>query len=82
MSRRTSQHKRGWIWADGASGHCSSGKVCFPSRRNAHAAAKRLSGHLRPYLCECGFWHVGHLPHAARAGLMSASAVYQGASHG
>jgi hypothetical protein len=43
------------------------GKQSFVSRTAAKAEAKRaaqrysLKGQLRPYLCDCGYWHLTHL---------------------
>lgn len=41
-------------------------KVPFTSRAHAvtdgkRAAASVQSGHRRPYLCECGYWHLSHM---------------------
>lgn len=44
-------------------------KVRLESRREAKTfrkhgwkrATTKLDNRVRPYLCECGFWHLGHL---------------------
>lgn len=57
-------------------------KVGYERRRFAHQAAKRLKLNtgtrgVRPYACPaCGLWHVGHLPAATKAGVLSSDAVY------
>lgn len=44
-------------------------KIAYATRLDAKAAAKRVKrlgdsqeekGHLGPYRCECGGWHLGH----------------------
>lgn len=50
-------------------GFCSTGKMRFPTRREARARLSRLrrrpqtDASLRPYRCgECGWWHLGRRP--------------------
>lgn len=68
----------------GATSSCATGKIAYQARTAAHSAAKRMRWtHVRPYQCEqCSLWHIGHLPQAARAGLVAARDVYLGATRG
>ena len=54
-------------------GRCqTTGKRVFLSRSDAKNAARRAmsngEGRMRPYACDCGYWHIGHLPKAVKAG--------------
>lgn len=70
INRSPYQHYNGWCQQHG--------KQLYISRKEARRAAKQHSGHLRPYPCDAtAMWHLGHLPQAARCGLMSASEVYR-----
>ena len=44
---------------------CQSGKRGYHSRSDAKEAARKSiaagNGRMRPYVCDCGFWHLGHL---------------------
>jgi hypothetical protein len=52
---------------------CYTGKRGFLSRAAAKDAARKTLaryGRMRPYACShCGFWHIGHVPAAVKAGL-------------
>lgn len=67
--------RRRWV-----TGVCPSGKRGFVQRAGAQAAARLLAkrGHdkLRPYLCACGYWHVGHKPGPVMRGQVSAAEFY------
>ena len=64
-------------------GLCGSGKREFVSRADAKRARKSLKASggvgaagLSEYLCECNFWHVGHLPVHVRRGLVARGEFY------
>lgn len=46
----------------------------FETRKLAKLARKRFDhardDRLSPFLCECGYWHLGRLPKAVKRGLM------------
>jgi hypothetical protein len=72
---KTEKELRHWV-----GGVCPSGKRGFITRRAAKAAARQLakagSGGTRAYLCECGYWHIGHQPRPVQQGWVAARDWY------
>jgi hypothetical protein len=72
---------RAYRIAPAATNQC--GKVTWVDRSAAKEEARRLRGlgdRVRPYRCpRCALFHVGHLPQATIAGLLTAHQVYSGA---
>lgn len=61
---------------------CATGKWCFTSRKEAKTLLRTLKQQgegkaCRAYECrDCGYWHVGHLPHMVRRGIVSQNEFY------
>ena len=72
MTGQNSQRNREREWSS-RSTSCPSKKWAYTTRAAAKRHAKRVGDGLRPYLCSCGFWHVGHKPDATMRGEMSAA---------
>lgn len=63
MGSATSGDKKMTSWT---TGHCSTGKRSFTTRKAGKLASKSAGksglGHMRVYMChECGTFHIGHL---------------------
>lgn len=61
-----------------AAGECACGKLRYTSRKRARAAArvKHPGMHLAAYRCG-PYWHLGHLPQAAKCGLRARDECYR-----
>lgn len=52
-----------------ARGSCPTGKVQFASRKSARRYRRKMgSGPVSAYRCDCGWFHLGHLPARVRTG--------------
>ncbi len=61
-----------------AVGRCSTcGKVCYPSRKAAKIAGRRLNMGSEPLSAyRCGdYWHLGHLPYEVRRGVIARASM-------
>lgn len=52
------------------------GKRLYKSRKEARHAKHAKGGLLRPYLCACGWYHLGHLGSEVVAGIKSRAQAY------